>query len=129
MGLDDGEYLTEKGVKIQIQNSKIVNLIPRHLQTTSTIYAEVPTAQEMSRMMHLSTQIQPTAQLTVMEELCNQAVCMKEEMLELEVELKKALRRQMVDLSTSMMKELCGLTTLMEDRMSTTTSEPERIHI
>ena len=31
-GLDDGEYLTERGVKILIKNMKIVNLIPRHLQ-------------------------------------------------------------------------------------------------
>ena len=44
-GLDDGEYLTERGVKILIKNMKIVNLIPRHLQTTTTIYADVPTAE------------------------------------------------------------------------------------
>ena len=44
-GLDDGEYLTERGVKILIKNMKITNLIPRHLQTTTTIYADLPTAE------------------------------------------------------------------------------------
>ena len=76
-GLDDGEYLTEKGVKILIKNMKIMNLIPRHLQTTTTIYADLPTAEEMGRMLQLSTTIQPAAQTTVMEELCNQAVGME----------------------------------------------------
>ena len=70
VGHDDGEYLTEKGVKIQIRDKKIINLIPRHLQTTTTIYADLPTAQEMNRMLQLSTTIQSSAQLTVMEELC-----------------------------------------------------------
>ena len=69
-GLDDGEYLSEKGVKILIRNKRIVNLVPRHLQTTTTIYADLPTAKEMGRMLHLSTTIQPTAQTTLMEELC-----------------------------------------------------------
>ena len=119
VGLDDGEYLTEKGVKIQIQNSKIVNLIPRHLQTTTTIYGDVPTALEMSRMMHLSDKIQPAAQqLTVMDELCNQAVSMKEELLELEMELKRAMRSQIKSLQDKFQKEMCGLTTLMEDKMN-----------
>ena len=71
VGHDDEEYLTEKGVKIQIRDMKIVNLIPRHLQTTTTIYADLPTAHEMSRMLQLSTTIQSSAQLTVMEEVCN----------------------------------------------------------
>ena len=93
-GLDDGEYLSEKGVKILIQDKKIVNLIPRHLQTTTTIYADLPTAKEMGRMLHLSTQVRPVEQLTVMEELCNQTISFKEDMIELEVELKRSLGLQ-----------------------------------
>ena len=124
VGHDDGEYLTERGVKIQIRDMKIVNLIPRHLQTTTTIYADLPTAQEMSRMLQLSTTIQSSAQLTVMEELCNQAVCMKEEMLELEVELKRSLGLQLADLKKDLRKELCGLSTMVDDKL---TSLPQQL--
>ena len=124
VGHDDGECLTEKGVKIQIRDMKIVNLIPRHLQTTTTIYADLPTALEMSRMLQLSTAIQPAAQLTVMEELCNQAVCMKEDMLELEGELKRSLGLQIADLKKDLRKEMCGLSTMMDDRL---TSLPQQL--
>ena len=117
-GLDDGEYLSERGVKILIKNSRIVNLIPRHLQTTTTIYSDLPTAQEMGRMMHLSTNIQPAAQTTVMEELCNQAVAVKEDMIELEVELKRCFSRQMMDLKAELRKELCAITTMVEEKVS-----------
>ena len=117
-GLDDGEYLTEKGVKIKIKNQKIINLIPRHLQTTTTIYADLPTAEEMGRMLQLSTSTQPTAQMTVMDELCNQAVSMKEDILELEVELKRSLGLQISDLKKEVRKELCAISTMMQDKIS-----------
>ena len=118
IGLDDGEYLTEKGVKIKIQNQKIVNLIPRHLQTTTTIYPDLPTAKEMGRMLQLSTTIQPAAHTTVMEELCNQAVCMKEDMLELEVELKRSLGEQITNFKKEVRQELHSITTMIEDKVT-----------
>ena len=117
-GLDDGEYLTERGVKILIKNMKIINLIPRHLQTTTTIYADLPTAEEMGRMLQLSTTTEPAAQTTVMEELCNQAFTVKEDMLELEVELKRCLSLQITDLKKEVRKDLCAISTLMEAKMS-----------
>ena len=117
-GLDDGEYLTERGVKILIKNMKIVNLIPRHLQTTTTIYADLPTAKEMGRMLKLSTTTESAAQTTVMEELCNQAVGMKEDMLELEVELKRCFSLQITDLKKEVRKELSAISTLMEAKMN-----------
>ena len=117
-GLDDGEYLTEKEVKIKIKNQKIINLTPRHLQTTTTIYADLPTAEEMVRMLQLSTSTQPTAQMTVMDELCNQAVSIKEDMLELEVELKRSLGLQISDLKKEVKKELCAISTMMQDQIS-----------
>ena len=117
-GLDDGEYLTEQGVKILIKNKKIVNLIPRHLQTTTTIYADLPTAEEMGRMLKLSTTTEPAAQTTVMEELCNQAVGVKEDMLEFEVELQKCFSLQLTDLKKEVKKELCAISTLMETKMN-----------
>ena len=73
-----------------------MNLIPKHLQTT--IYPDLPTAEEMGRMLQLSTTTKPIAQTTVMEELCNQAVTMKEDMIELEIELKRSLGLQIADL-------------------------------
>ena len=117
-GLDDGEYLTERGVKILIKNMKIVNLIPRHLQTTTTIYADLPTAEEMGRMLKLSTTTEPAAQTTVMEELCNQAVGVKEDMLELEVELKRCFSLQITDLKKEVRQELSAISTLMETKIS-----------
>ena len=117
-GLDDGEYLTEKGVKILIKNMKIINLIPRHLQTTTTIYADLPTAEEMGRMLKLSTTTEPAAQITVMDELCNQAVGVKEDMLELEVELKRCFSLQITDLKKEVRQELSAISTLMEAKMN-----------
>ena len=117
-GLNDGEYLTEKGVKILIKNMKIINLIPRHLQTTTTIYADLPTAEEMGRMLKLSTTTEPAAQTTVMEELCNQAVGVKEDMLELEVELKRCFSLQITDLKKEVRQELSAISTLMEAKMN-----------
>ena len=119
VGLDDGEYLTEKGVKILIKDMKIINLIPRHLQTTTTIYADLPSAQEMSRMLHLSTAIQPAAQLTVMDELCNQTISLKEDMTELEVELKRSMALQVKDLKKDFQQEMQKFyTALMDDRIA-----------
>ena len=117
-GLDDGEYLTEKGVKILIENKKIMNLIPKHLQTTTTIYPDLPTAEEMGRMLHLSTTTRPIAQTTVMEELCNQAVTMKEDMIELEIELKRSLGLQIAELKKEVRKELCAISTMIDDKVS-----------
>ena len=117
-GLDDGEYLTERGVKILIKNMKITNLIPRHLQTTTTIYADLPTAEEMGRMLKLSTTTEPAAQITVMDELCNQAVGVKEDMLELEVELKRCFSLQITDLKKEVRQELSAISTLMEAKMN-----------
>ena len=57
IGKDDGEYLTEKGVKIIVRNKKIVNLIPRHLQTTTTTYADLPTPGEVCVMLKLSDKL------------------------------------------------------------------------
>ena len=118
-GLDDGEYLSEKGVKILIQDKKIVNLIPRHLQTTTTIYADLPTAKEMGRMLHLSTQVRPVEQLTVMDELCNQTISFKEDMIELEVELKRSLALQIQDLKKDFKQEMQKFyPALMDDRIA-----------
>ena len=115
-GLDDGEYITEKGVKIQIKDQKLMNLIPRHMQTTTTIYSDVPTAEEMGRMLQLSTTTQAAAQTTVMEEICNQAVSMKEDLVDLEVELKRSLGLQISDLKKEVRKELCAITTMVDDK-------------
>ena len=80
MEIDDGEYLTNKGVKIIVKCKKIVNLIPRHLQTTTISYPDLPTPEEMNGMLKLSSNTHPTAQLTVMDKLCNQSIGLKEEM-------------------------------------------------
>ena len=128
VGLDDGEYLTERGVKIQIKNMKIVNLIPRHLQTTSTIYADLPTAKEMSRMLHLSTKTEPAAQLTVMDELCNQTISLKEDMTELEVELKRSMGLQIKDLKKDFQQEMEKFyTALMNDRIAAIPQQFDRL--
>ena len=74
--------------------------------------------QQMGRMLQLSTSTQPTAQITVMDELCNQAVSIKEDMLELEVELKRSLGLQISDLKKEVKKELCAISTMMQDKIS-----------
>ena len=118
IGLDNGEYLTAKGVKIQIKDKKILNLIPRHLQTTTTIYADLPTAKEMREMMQLSTSTEPAAQTTVMEEICNQAIAMKEDLIDLEIELKKSLGIQITEMKKEVKKELSAITSMVDDKVS-----------
>ena len=98
-----GEYLTTKGVKILIQDKKIVNIVPRHLQTPTTIYPDLPTASEMSSMLHLSNTVKAAAQLTVMDELCNQAQVMKEDLADLEKKLQTSLLQQVNHLKTFIM--------------------------
>ena len=51
--IDDVEYLTNKGVKIIVKCGRMVNLIPRHLQTTTTSYPDLPTPEEMNGMLKL----------------------------------------------------------------------------
>ena len=52
--IDDGEYLTNKGVKVIVKCGRIINLIPRHLQTTTTFYPDSPTPEEMNGMLKLN---------------------------------------------------------------------------
>ena len=49
---------------------------------------------------------------------------MKEEMLELEVELKRSLGLQLADLKKDLRKELCGLSTMVDDKL---TSLPQQL--
>ena len=53
-----------------------------------------------------------------MEELCNQAVGVKEDMLELEVELKRCFSLQITDLKKEVRQELSAISTLMEAKMN-----------
>ena len=119
MEIDDGECLTNKGVEIIVKCGKIVNLIPRHLQTTTTSYAALPTPEEMNGMLKLSSNTHPTAQLTVMDELCNQSIGFKEEMEELEMELKKSVAIQLEQLKKEIRQEIqdSATTTKMNDSL------------
>ena len=63
-----------------VKDKKIVNLIPRYPQTTTTTYADLPTPDEICGMLVLFTKTQPVAQLAVMDELCNQSISLKEGM-------------------------------------------------
>ena len=87
----DGEYLTDKGVKILVKDEKIVNLIPRHLQTTTTVYADFPSPDEVREMLRLSPMTKSISRTTVMDELCNQAISFKEDMEQLDMELKTSM--------------------------------------
>ena len=95
IGQVDGEYLTDKGVKILVKDEKIVNLVPRHLQTTTTVYADFPTPDEVREMLRLSPITKPMERTTVMDELCNQAISFKEDMEQLEMELKTSMSQQL----------------------------------
>ena len=44
-----------------MNNKTIVNMLPRHLQTTTTAYADFPTQGEICGMLKRSDKIQPTA--------------------------------------------------------------------
>ena len=106
MEIDDGEYLKYKRVKIIVNCGKIVNIIPRYLQTTTTSYPDLPTPEEMNGMLKLSSNTHPTAQLTVMDKLCNQSIGFKEEIEELEVELKKSMVIQLEHLKKEIKQEI-----------------------
>ena len=119
IGREDGEYLTGQGVKILVRNKTIVNMVPRHLQSTTTTYADFPTPNEVRRMLKLSDKIQPAAQLSVMDELCNQSISIKEDMEQLEIELKTSMREQIKKVQGEIHDELQKFyTALMDDRIA-----------
>ena len=119
IGKTDGGYLAEKGVRILVKNKRIVNLVPRHLQTTTTPYADFPAPSEVCDMLKLSNKTQPTAQLSVMEELCNQTITIKEDMEQLEMELKSTMSQQSKQIVKDIHEEMQKFyTALMDDRIA-----------
>ena len=119
IGKEDGEYLTEKGIKILVKDKRIVNLVPRHLQTTTTPYADFPAPFEVRDMLKLSNKTQPRAQLSVMEELCNQTITIKEDMEQLEMELKSSISQQSKEVKKDFHEEMQKFyTALMDDRIA-----------
>ena len=119
IGRVDGEYLTSKGIKILVKDQKIVNLIPRHLQTTTTVYADFPTPNEVCEMLRLSPITKPMERTTVMDELCNQAISFKEDMEQLEMELKTSMSKQLKSLKKDFEQEMQKFyTALMDDRIA-----------
>ena len=118
-GKEDGEYLTEKGVNILVKNKTIVNMVPRHLQTTTTTYADFQPPDEVHEMLKLSDKIQAAVQLSVMEELCNQSISIKEDTEHLEMELKTSIREQMNKVQKKFYQEMQKFyTALMDDRIA-----------
>ena len=119
IGKDDGEYLTGKGVKILVRNKKIVNLIPRHLQTTTTTYADLPIPGEVRVMLKHSDKAQSTGQISVMEELCNQSISFKEDLEQLQMELKTSLSKQSGTVQKDFQQEMQKFyTALMDNRIA-----------
>ena len=119
IGRADCEYLTDKGVKILVKDEKIVNLVPRHLQTTTTVYADFPTPDEVCEMLRLSPMTKSIARTTLMDELCNQAISFKEDMEQLEMELKTSMSQQLKKLKKNLEQEMQKFyTALMDDRIA-----------
>ena len=70
-------------------------------------------------MLKLSDKIQHTAQLSVMDELCNQSISIKEDMEQLETELKTSMREQMNKIQKDFHQEMQKFyTALMDDRIA-----------
>ena len=57
LNLPNGEYLTPTGVKIVICDKKIQNLIPKYYQSSTTLYASLPSAIELSNLTKLSSKV------------------------------------------------------------------------
>ena len=116
---DDGEYLTHKGVKILVKDKRIINLVPRHLQTTTTTYADLPTPDETRVMLKLSDKAEAAAQFSMMDELCNQNIKFKDEMEQLEMELKTSMSEQLKMVQKDFHQEMQKFyTALMDDRIA-----------
>ena len=119
IGKEDGEYLTDKGVKILVKDRRIINLVPRHLQTATTAYADLPTPDEACVMLKLSDKAQASNLLSVMEELCNQYIKFKDEMEQLEMEFKTSMSEQLKMLQQDFDQEMQKFyTALMDDRIA-----------
>ena len=65
LNLPDGEYLTPTGVKIVVYDKKIQNLIPRYHQSSTTPYASLPSAIELSNLTKLSSKVKKLDNPTV----------------------------------------------------------------
>ena len=93
--------------------------MPRHLQTTTTTHADLPTPGEVHVMLKLSDKVQSTGQISVMEELCNQSISFKEDLEELEVKLKTSLSKQLERVQKNLQQEMQKFcTVLIDDRIA-----------
>ena len=102
-----------------MKDKKIVNLVPRHLQTTTTTHADLPTPDEACVMLKLSDKTQSAAELSVMDELCNQNINFKDEMEQLEMELKTSMSEQLKKVQKDFHQEMQKFyTALMDDRIA-----------
>ena len=98
VNLDDGEYLIPQGVKLIVRFKRILNLIPRNMQTVSVSYAALPTPLDVANAIKLSSEVRRNEVVTLKEELQHHKEEMYVEIDDLETSVIKSLDTKLLDL-------------------------------
>ena len=98
VNLDDGEYLTPQGVKLIVRFKRILNLIPRNMQTVSVSYATLPTPLDVANAIKLSSEVRRNEVVTLKEELQHHKEEMHMKIDDLETSVIKSLDTKLLDL-------------------------------
>ena len=71
--LNDGEYLSSLGVKLTVKDKRIINLIPRGVQTSTTAYGILPPPTEITNSIKFSSEVK-RAEVTTLKDLLESTV-------------------------------------------------------
>ena len=118
VNLDDGEYLTPQGVKLIVRFKRILNLIPRSMQTVSASYAALPTPLDVANAIKLSSEVRRDEVVTLKEELQHYKEEMNTKIEDLETSVIKSLDTKLLDLYKKFDVDLNQIyTSIMDDRV------------
>ena len=118
VNLDDGEYLTPQGVKLIVRFKRILNLIPRNMQTVSVSYAALPTALDVANAIKLSSEVRRSEVITLKEELQHHKDEMHMKIEDLETSVIKSFDTKLLDLYKKLDVDLNQIyTSVMDNRV------------
>ena len=123
VNLDDGEYLTPQGVKLIVRFKRILNLIPRNMQTVSVSYAALPTPLDIANAIKLSSEVRRNEVVTLKEELQHHKEEMHTRIEDLETSVIKSLDTKLLNLYKKFDVDLNQIyTSIMDDRIEVATT-------
>ena len=118
VNLEDGEYLTPQGVKLIVRSKRILNLIPRNMQTSSVSYAAIPTPIDVANAIKLSSNVKRDEVVTLKEELQHHKDDIQAKIEDLETNVIRSLDGKLLDLNKKLDVDINQIyTCVMNDRV------------